>query len=700
MDTSAGHICQCCGGIKSEGGETIAVKSELVEIKKEISGDDQKRTTEIKRESDAETTQNIDSGDIENKINVSLDEKMKTEESDIDTKSWKRIAEKPEGGVITEENEDKQNAVCNTCGGIVVKTEKNTDTKLMIPLLGTLHITPTSRDLGLEVGIDNSEVNQSTEQGPDAAIKDAGVAVSGITPIMQDQVEPIVIQPESMASDNECHEEQPDQQTYTVSKSNAADTENDGETFKPSIICAITGGMKVKDTAKIIMASTVAQQLGTEKPNGTKKVGPTRKSPRIVKSQSKEREWCKTSKNRCRTGVVKCALPFLPGPTMRPTVAPVNRPVVTPANRPAVTPVNRPTVSPVNRPTVSPVNRPVVTPANRPAVTPVNRPTVSPVNRPTVSPVNRPTVTPANRPAVTPVNRPTVSPVNRPTMASMNRPTVARANRPTVTQVNRPAVTPTNIQTVTTANRPTVAPANRPVVTPANRPAVTPANRPTVTPANRPTTNTVNRPTRTPGNIARATHVNRLEKDISKSLSRKETILHCACFQKRCVYACLAYEELKKHCADEHDYVGSMKCGRCHEDLTCQELYQNHVAYCRAPFQCIDCGQTFAKHNSFVYHVKLPWCAMLPDYKLLYQQVPKNVSYSFSEPPAVPKKSRSHGKPRSEDPMRYRLVMKKKRSGYAPPRNANYRKVQGMSVKIMKKLCVKETIETENRIYF
>ena len=235
MDTSAGHICQCCGGIKSEGGETIAVKSELVEIKKEISGDNQKRTTEIKRESNAETTQNIDSGDIENKINVSLDEKMKTEESDIDTKSWQFITEKPEGSVKPEENKDQKNFVCNTCGGIVVKTEKDSDTKLMIPLLGTLHITPTSRDLSLEVGIDNSEVNQSTEQGTDAAIKDAGVAVSEITPVMQDQVEPIVIQPESMADDNECHgyqchQEQPYQQTYTASESNATDAENNGQT--------------------------------------------------------------------------------------------------------------------------------------------------------------------------------------------------------------------------------------------------------------------------------------------------------------------------------------------------------------------------------------------------------------------------------------------------------------------------------------
>ena len=295
MDTSAGHICQCCGGIKSEGGETITVNNELVEIKKEISDDDQKRTTEIKRESNAETTQNIDSGDIENKINVSLDEKMKTEESNIVTKSWKRFAEKPEGSVKPEENKDQKNFVCNTCGGIVVKTEKDPDTKLMIPLLGTLHITPTSRDLSLEVWIDNNEVNQSTEQGADVAIKDASVAVCDIIPVMQDQVEPIVIQPESMASDNECHQEQPDQQTYITSEGNA-------ERVKP------------REAGKNTV-SIVAEQLGTEKPTATKKVGPTRKSPRIVKTLPKEREACKTSKSSCRKGVAKCVKGKSPCPS-------------------------------------------------------------------------------------------------------------------------------------------------------------------------------------------------------------------------------------------------------------------------------------------------------------------------------------------------------------------------------------------------
>ena len=224
MDTSTGCICQCCGGIKSEGGETIAVKSELVEIKKER-----------------------DSGDIENRINVSLDEKVKTEESDIDTKSWQHIAENPEGSVKPEENEDKQNFVCNTCGGTVVKTEKDTDTKLMIPLLGTLHITPTSRDLSLEVGIDNSEVYPSAEQDVDT-----GVAVCDITPVMQDQVEPIVIQPESMASDNECPQEQSDQQTCTASEGNA-------------------GGEKAREAGKNTV-SMVAEQLGTNKPIDTEKV--------------------------------------------------------------------------------------------------------------------------------------------------------------------------------------------------------------------------------------------------------------------------------------------------------------------------------------------------------------------------------------------------------------------------------------------
>ena len=177
---------------------------------------------------------------------------------------------------------------------------------------------------------------------------------------------------------------------------------------------------------------------------------------------------------------------------------------------------------------------------------------------------------------------------------------------------------------------------------------------------------------------------------------------------------CLSYEELKKHCVDEHDYVGSMKCGRCHQDLTCQELYQNHVAYCRAPFQYIDCGQTFAKHNSFVYHIELPWCAKLPNYKLLYPQTPKEVSYSFKKRSTAPKKSKN--------PTRYCLVMKKSSSGCAPRRNlaVKYRKrkkilfthrkrkkekiespvtkVEDESVEVMKRYCVKEKVE--NRIYF
>ena len=274
MDTSAGHICQCCGGIKTEEAETIAVKSELVEIKKELN-DDLKPMTEIRGESNAENTQNIDCGDIENEINVSLDEKVKTEESDIDTKSWQLTAEKPEGSVKPEENEDKQNSVCNTCGGIVVKTETDPDTKLMIPALGTSHITPTSKDFSLEVGIDNSKVNLSTKQGADGAIKNTGVAVNEISPVMQDQVEPIVIQPECMMSGHGCHQEQPDQQTCTASESNATDAENNVETFKISINYAATGEVKARDAGKNT-ASLVAQE-----------VGPTRKSLRILKRKGR-----------------------------------------------------------------------------------------------------------------------------------------------------------------------------------------------------------------------------------------------------------------------------------------------------------------------------------------------------------------------------------------------------------------------------
>ena len=167
MDTATGRTCQCCGGIKSEEVETIPIKSELVEIKNDV-----KPTVEMKTESKAETTQNIDSGDIENEANISLNEKVKTEESNTDTKSWKLTGENPE--VKQEENEDQKNFVCNSCGGIVVKAEKDPDTKLMIPVLGTLRISPTSADLDPEPGKDKIEiyVNRSIIQDPGNPIRD------------------------------------------------------------------------------------------------------------------------------------------------------------------------------------------------------------------------------------------------------------------------------------------------------------------------------------------------------------------------------------------------------------------------------------------------------------------------------------------------------------------------------------------------
>ena len=269
MDTATGRTCQCCGAIKSEEEETIPTKSELVEIKKEIDEDvkpNVKPNVEMKTESKAETTQNIDSGDIENEANISLNEKMKTEESNTDTKSWKLIAERAECSVKQEENEDKKNLVCNSCGGIVLQREKDPDTKLMIPLLGTVHITTTSADFDPEPGKDKIEiyVNRSFLQDPDNAIRDTfDVAVDEVTQVMQDQVEPIVIQPVNMEDDmvdNERQQEKPDRQPYTTYVGDAIDAENNSETFKSSIICAGTGGMKAKDAAKTLTTSLVVQE--------------------------------------------------------------------------------------------------------------------------------------------------------------------------------------------------------------------------------------------------------------------------------------------------------------------------------------------------------------------------------------------------------------------------------------------------------
>ena len=161
---------------------------------------------------------------------------------------------------------------------------------------------------------------------------------------------------------------------------------------------------------------------------------------------------------------------------------------------------------------------------------------------------------------------------------------------------------------------------NRPLASPVKRAASSQVNKPSTTPVNRPATTLVNRPTVNPVN--RSTHT---MANMSICFSGKNFI----CFHKRCMHICTTFEDLQKHCAEEHDYVGSMKCGRCHKGLANQELYHRHTANCRAPFQCIDCGRFFFTHKKMSDHVALPWCEMSDDCKLLYSQTSKSISYSF-----------------------------------------------------------------------
>ena len=103
------------------------------------------------------------------------------------------------------------------------------------------------------------------------------------------------------------------------------------------------------------------------------------------------------------------------------------------------------------------------------------------------------------------------------------------------------------------------------------------------------------------------------------------------CFHKRCMEAFGSFAELKAHCADDHNYTGSLRCGRCHNVYGDEEIYETHKAVCTAKLQCIDCGRTFPERKEFTAHVELPCCDRQTDYKLLYHQTSKIISYSFSK---------------------------------------------------------------------
>ena len=103
------------------------------------------------------------------------------------------------------------------------------------------------------------------------------------------------------------------------------------------------------------------------------------------------------------------------------------------------------------------------------------------------------------------------------------------------------------------------------------------------------------------------------------------------CFHKRCMKAFLSFAELKTHCAEDHNYAGSLRCGRCHNVYGVEEMFETHKADCTATFQCIDCGRSFAERKDFSAHVRLPCCDKQSDYKLLYPQTSKMISYSFSK---------------------------------------------------------------------
>ena len=220
--------------------------------------------------------------------------------------------------------------------------------------------------------------------------------------------------------------------------------------------------------------------------------------------------------------------------------------------------------------------------------------------------------------------------------------------------MNRPSATPLNKPTVTAARRPLTTPVNRPSATPVKRVASSQVNRPSTTQVNRPVTTLVNRPTVNPVNRSTPTVVNK---------SWEKAIKHFMCFHKRCVHISTTFKDLRNHCAKEHDYVGSMKCGKCHRNLANEESHQRHTANCGVPFQCIDCGRFFFAHKEMSDHIALPWCERLPNYKLMYPQTARSVSYSFVKSSVKSKKRVQTSTEDFQAPTRCRPVMRK-RSGY------------------------------------
>ena len=103
------------------------------------------------------------------------------------------------------------------------------------------------------------------------------------------------------------------------------------------------------------------------------------------------------------------------------------------------------------------------------------------------------------------------------------------------------------------------------------------------------------------------------------------------CFHKRCMDAYATFAELRAHCAEDHNYTGSLRCGRCHSVMTNEELYETHKSTCTNKFQCVDCGRTFAPWADYATHVARPWCDRQADYKLMYHQTSRLLNYSFSK---------------------------------------------------------------------
>ena len=191
-----------------------------------------------------------------------------------------------------------------------------------------------------------------------------------------------------------------------------------------------------------------------------------------------------------KISVENCRIAITPGPTDRPSLAPIT----------AIPTTKTPTKSPSNRPTKAPFlgTAPPTESTPRPTKSPTREPTPNPTPDPTPQPTPNPNLQPTPNQSPQPTPNPTPQPTPDPTPEPTPNPTPDPTPQPTPNPTPQPTPNPTPQPTPNPIPEPTPQPTPNPTPQPTPNPTPNPTPQPTPNPTPQPTPNPTPEPTPQP----------------------------------------------------------------------------------------------------------------------------------------------------------------------------------------------------------